>query len=365
MYEKKTQLSNKNDEESKKKLEEVELKMAERYSKDMYKKIHEGMNSEDGGWNSGYLWKLRNKLHPRPVDPPTAMENVDGVLLTDSIEIEKEALNHFNRLFEDLPMHEDYWEVKTEKGKILKLRLKQCAKNKTEPWAMDDMELALKSLKNGTSRDPFGYPNELFKSNVAGKDLKEATLKLMNKIKEKQKVPKAIQLCNIAPIYKNKGKHSNFNSCRGIFRLTVLRSILDRLIYNDMYDTMDYNLSDCNVGNRKGRNIRDNLFVLNAVLNSTKRRSEESVDIAVYDVKKCFDTMWASEALNDAYELGFDNDKLPLVQMANKSASIVIKSTRRISERSTIKESHHAGHCVGGDAVHLHIGQAGETCLYK
>ena len=120
MYEKKTQLSNKNDEESKKKLEEVELKMAERYSEDMYKKIHEelkGMNSEDGGWNLGYLWKLRNKLHPRPVDPQTAMENVDGVLLTDSIEIEKEALNHFNRLFEDLPMHEDYWEVKTEKEK--------------------------------------------------------------------------------------------------------------------------------------------------------------------------------------------------------------------------------------------------------
>ena len=307
-----------------------------------FEKIHEelkGMNSEDGGWNLGYL--------------------------TDSIKIEKEAINHFNRLFEDLPMHEDYLEVKTEMEKLLKLRLKQCAKNKTEPWTMDDMELALKSLKNGTSRDPFGYPNELFKSNVAGKDLKEATLKLMNKIKEKQKVPKTIQLCNIAPIYKNKGKHSNFNSYRGIFRVTVLRSILDRLIYNDMYDTMDYALSDCNVGNRKGQNIRDNLFVLNAVLNSTKRRSEESVDIAVYDVKKCFDTMWASEALNDAYELGFDNDKLPLVQMANKSASIVIKSTRRISERSTIKESHHAGHCVGGDAVHLHIGQAGETCLYK
>ena len=48
--------------------------------------------------------------------------------------------------------------------------------------------------------------------------------------------------------------------------------------------------------------------------------------------------MWASEALNDAYELGFDNDKLPLVQMANKSASIAIKSTRGISERSKIKD---------------------------
>ena len=48
--------------------------------------------------------------------------------------------------------------------------------------------------------------------------------------------------------------------------------------------------------------------------------------------------MWASEALNGAYVLGFNNDKLPLVQMANMDASIAIKSTAGISERSIIKD---------------------------
>ena len=55
MYKKKTQLANKNDEGSKKKLEEVELEMAKLYSEDMYSKIQEelkGMNSEDGGLES-------------------------------------------------------------------------------------------------------------------------------------------------------------------------------------------------------------------------------------------------------------------------------------------------------------------------
>ena len=139
------------------------------------------------------------------------------------------------------------------------------------------------------------------------------------------------------PIYKKKGKRNNFNSYRGIFRITVLRSILDRLIYNDMYEIMDSNLSDCNVGNRKRRNIRDNLFVLNATLNATKRKTEDPIDI-VYDVKKCFETMWASEALNDAYELGFTNDKLPLVHLKNKYASIAIKSSTGISQRADIKD---------------------------
>ena len=96
---------------------------------------------------------------------------------------------------------------------------------------------------------------------------------LMNKIKDQQNKPKSVQLCNITSIYKNRGPRNKFDSYRGIFRVTVLRNILDRLIYNDIYQTIDTNLSDCNVGNRKGRNIRDNLFVLNAVLNSTKNKN--------------------------------------------------------------------------------------------
>ena len=64
------------------------------------------------------------------------------------------------------------------------MRLKLCAQNKRDDWTEDDLKLVLKDLKNGTSRDPFGYNNELFKSEIAGKDLHLAVLKLMNKIKQ-------------------------------------------------------------------------------------------------------------------------------------------------------------------------------------
>ena len=77
--------------------------------------------------------------------------------------------------------------------------------------------------------------------------------------------------------------------------------------------------------------------MINAILNSTKHKHEETVDLGVYDVEKCFDTMWAQEAINDAYDLGFQNDKLPLVYLTNKSASIAIKSPTGTSVRSTIK----------------------------
>ena len=340
MYKKKTELKRKNYPESLKLIEKLELDMAEKYSEDMASKIREeikGVNCEDGGWNPQNLWKLRSKLTPRPMDPPTAMENAEGVLLTDPEEIQKESLKYFETLFKDIPMDNDYVDIQESRESLCKLRLKQCAEIKTSPWTLIDLEIVLKHLKNGTSRDPYGYNNELFKN--AGKDLKLAVLNLMNKVKTQQKVPKCMQLCNISSIYKHKGPRRKYSSYRGIFRITVLRSILDRLIYNDMYETMDSNLTDCNVGNRKSRNIRDNLFVINAILNSTKQASEEAVDLCVYDVEKCFDTMWAQETLNDAYDLGFQNDKLPLVQLSNESASIAIKSSIGITCRSTISNT--------------------------
>ena len=305
MYSKKAELKNKTDLESKKELENIEKEMVNKYAEENLKKIQtelKGMSCEDGGWNPGYLWRLKTKISPRPIDPPTAMESSDGILLTDQKEIQSEALRYYKNLFEDLPMDGDHVDIQIAQEKMCKMRLEQCSENKTDPWILEDLELVLKGLKKGTSRDPYGYTNELFKNEVAGKDLKLATLKLMNKIKDQQTIPKSLQLCNITSIYKSKGPRNKFNSYRGIFRVTVLRNILDRLIYNDLYQTIDSNLSDCNVGNRKGRNIRDNLFVLNAALNSTKKKNEEPLDIAVYDVRKCFDTMWAKEAVNDLYD---------------------------------------------------------------
>ena len=47
--------------------------------------------------------------------------------------------------------------------------------------------------------------------------------------------------------------------------------LTDSYMYNDEYETLDTNLTDCNVGARKERNIRDNIFVINAIMNSIKK----------------------------------------------------------------------------------------------
>ena len=106
----------------------------------------------------------------------------------------------------------------------------------------------LKGLKKKKSRDPNNFANEIFDPSVAGDDLIDATLALMNKIKTEGVYPKCMQICNITSLYKGKGPMKKYGSHRGIFRVQALRNILERLIYNDEYGEIDSNLTDCNVG---------------------------------------------------------------------------------------------------------------------
>ena len=135
---------------------------------------------------------------------------------------------------------------------------------------MTDLEIVLNNMKNNKSRDPNGLVNELFKKETAGEDLKCAILMLMNRVKDEQIYPKCLESCNRSSIWKMKGPRHKFSSYRGIFRVSIFRAILDRLIYNDEYHNIDKNLTDSNVGARTNRNIRDNIFVLNAIWNSNK-----------------------------------------------------------------------------------------------
>ena len=115
--------------------------------------------------------------------------------------------------------------------------------------------------------------------------------------------------------------------------MTIFRSILDRLIYNDEYKNIDSNLTDPNVEARKGRNIRDNVFVLNAVTNSVVKGNAEPIDIQLYDVEKFFDALWMEECINDIFDAGLDNDKLSLLFLENQNAKVAIKTAKGLSER--------------------------------
>ena len=135
----------------------------------------------------------------------------------------------------------DLFFLKTE---LWERRLTNLKLIKSPPWTLCNLEKALSSLKNNKTVDPIGMVNELFKKGCIGDDLLQALLILYNGMKNYQTIPHFVTLENITTIYKNKGSRMDLNNDRGIFILTVLKKILDKLIYFDNYDEIDRNMSD-------------------------------------------------------------------------------------------------------------------------
>ena len=76
--------------------------------------------------------------------------------------------------------------------------------------------------------------------------------------------------------------------------------------------------------------------MVNVIINSIKKGKEESVDFQVYDVEKCFDSLWLHEVINSLYKAGLKNDKLPLLFLENTVAKVAVKTSGGMSKRESI-----------------------------
>ena len=87
-------------------------------------------DAEDGGFNSGKLWKLKKKLAPKP----TAMETTDGKLPTDDGDILEEAVKHYKAVFKKRDMIEGLESIEEQQEKLCQKRLKEASQQKSLPW---------------------------------------------------------------------------------------------------------------------------------------------------------------------------------------------------------------------------------------
>ena len=95
-------------------------------------------------------------------------------------------------------------------------------------------------------------------------------------------------------------------------------------------------MSDSNVGARRGKNIRNHIFVANGILMDALSSKSKSVDIQILDYKQCVDAMWLEKTLNDIYEGGIIDDNLALLYEANKNLKVAIKTPHGLTQRSEI-----------------------------
>ena len=187
-------------------------------------------------------------------------------------------------------------------------------------------------------------------------------VKMFNGIKENLKIPSFFQKVTITSLYKNKGPKNDFANQRGIFNVSKVRSILDKIIYEDVYKTIDDKLSQSNIGGRKGRNIRDHLFIVYGILTDVINGSCPTVDIQSIDIRKCFDEMWFEDAHNDLYDVKITDNKFALIAKLDEAANVIVKTPCGVTEEFELNKLVMQGSVFGPIKATTQIDTVGRDC---
>ena len=210
------------------------------------------------------LWKMLKKKFPKKLNAvPIGKKNNQGQIVTNHMELKHLYLNSYTQRLRNRPIKEEFEEIKSIKEEIFYKRIKISLTRKSEPWTMMNLESVLKKLKKDKARDPNGWANELFKDGVAGWNLKISLLDFLNNMKSQNFIPEFVRMADVATIYKGKGSKNELINERGVFIVTIIRSIMMRLIYSDYYQILDKSMTDSQVGSRKGKNIRNHIWIVN------------------------------------------------------------------------------------------------------
>ena len=327
-------------------------------------KEHVGINDDAfEGFSQLKAWEMKKRLCPKnTLDPPAAKKDKHGTLVTEKEALENLYIETYVERLKPNTISEGLEDLEKLKNYLFELRYEVAKEAPAKEWSKDDLDKVLKSLKNNKARDAHGHVFELFK--YGGSDLKTSLLKMFNLIKIHQVYPEILTTSNITSIYKKRGEKNDLNSDRGVFNCVKLRSILDKLVYEDNYKIIDDNMSCSNIGARKNRNIRDHLFVVNAVLNHAHQTKSDDIDIQIYDAFKCFDKMWYEETANDFYDAGVTGDSFVVMANSNQKCKVAVKTPwGSVTNRVTLKRIEMQGTNPAPLKCSVQIDTLGKECM--
>ena len=206
--------------------------------------------------------------------------------------------------------------------------------------------------------------NEIFKPGVIGSDLQIALLDLFNLCKKEMKIPDFMTLSNIANVWKKRGDKMNIDSYRGIFIVNIFKSLILRLIYRNKSEVIDSHMSEFQIGGRKGRNVRDHLFVVNGLISDTLSSVKmKPINIIIADFQTCFDGLSLPLACHDLYKSGCKDDQLALLFDINATNRVAVKTSIGITERFIFKENILQGDVFSNILASNQIDKFGKQCL--
>ena len=151
---------------------------------------------------------------------------------------------------------------------------------------------------------------------------------MFNKMKRKKSIHSFMNYANVTTVPK-KGSRIEPKNERGIFRVSVLRYILMRVIYNMKYPIIDSNMRDCQMGGRKKKSCKNNIFIINGLIHNV---------------------------------LKFNKMK-PILHEANRNIERSVKIPSGLTQRQTINNCVLQGDTFGSIMASVQVDSIGKECV--
>ncbi len=167
-----------------------------------------------------------------------------------------------------------------------------------EELSDEELERALRALRQGKAP---GWEAVFVEAYAVSPTAKSRLFEILREVWRKEKLPKEMAKGQFVPLYK-KGAVDAMENYRFICLLPHHFKLLSTLVYNRVVRETEWYLPDSQAGFRKGRGGRDNVFILQSLINWLMKHGMECV-LTFIDYSAAFDSVshrFMDEALGEA-----------------------------------------------------------------
>lgn len=209
---------------------------------------------------------------------------------------------------------------------------------------MDDVVVAINSLKNETVCSVGAYPSLFFKKCLT--NVVTSITMLFNSCLENGRFLDCWKHCSIVPIFKS-GDRSQVTNYRPIVKQSTFAKIFDIIIKDKLFERVEHLISPCQHGFVPGRSTATNLILkTNNIIKAMEQGSQ--CDVIYTDFAKAFDTVDHNFLLDKLKNIGLSSNLLTFFKhfLLNRKLRVQIKnacSSYSINAYSGIPQGTHIG----------------------
>ena len=202
----------------------------------------------------------------------------------------------------------------------------------TSAIRMDELEEAIKQLKNKKSPGPDSVSNDMIKH--FGEKAKSTLLRLFNESWRQGKVPSSWKKAHIIPIHKKGKSKKDPESYRPISLISCLGKLMERILNKRLIWYLESNniLAPCQTGYRSHRSTEGQLMLISQEMENAFQKKEKVVSV-FFDLSKAFDKVWKEGLLQKMSQLGIRSNMFKWTKsfLQDRSANVLLDGHKIVS----------------------------------